>query len=438
MTRPMRIAVFVYEFPALSETFVLNQVTGLIDRGHDVTVFAERPRDEHVVHGVVKDYDLERRTVYLDMPGNKLARVLLAPGRFLRCPPRRFKPLLRALDLFRYRRDAASLRLFYWSLRTLASGRFDVIHCHFGPVGRLAAQLREIGAIEGSLSTVFHGVDVSAALRDDPCLYRDLFAKGDLFLPVSEEWRRKLISLGCDPGRTIVHHMGVETDAIPTARDREAGHAAIPAILTVGRMVEKKGVEFGLRAVAELVRRKAVVQYAIVGDGALRPRLEALARELGIWHLVTFYGWQPRETVQDLLRTSDILLAPSTTDRLGDQEGIPVTLMEAMAAGVPVVSTRHSGIPELVEDGVSGLLAAERDWEAMADAMQRLLEDRAASSALAKAAQRRVVRDFDIEVLNTLLEKRFVELVRSTPNRLSGPPRRRPAGRPHRSSGAHA
>lgn len=437
MNRPLRIAVFVYEFPALSETFVLDQVTGLIDRGHDVTVFAERPRDEHIVHEVVKRYDLERRTRYLRLPTNKVTRALMVPGHLMRHPSRHLKPLMKSLNFLRYGRDAMSLRLFYWTLRMMEDGRFDVIHCHFGPVGRLAVQLREIGAIDGNLSTVFHGVDVSAALRDSPEIYRHLFENGDLFLPVSEEWRRKLIALGCDAKRTIVHHMGVETRTMPTAQ-RDHAREAIPTILTVGRMVEKKGIEFGLRAVAELARRGIPVQYAIVGDGILRPQLEQLARDLGISTLVTFYGWQPRETVCELIRTSDVLLAPSVTDRSGDQEGIPVTLMEAMATGIPVVSTRHSGIPELVEDGVSGILVSERDWPAMAEALLGLIRNPEVCRALTDAARRRVAQEFDIETLNGLLEQRFVDLIRSTPGRVSGPPRHQPAGRPHRSSGAHA
>jgi colanic acid/amylovoran biosynthesis glycosyltransferase len=397
MASPLRIAFFLYEFPALSETFVLNQVTGLIDLGHDVTILAERPRSEPMTHPEVARYRLLERTRYLEMPEPRLARMLGAPRLFRQGV--RGRSLLRALDLRRYGNEARSLRLYYWAARMTGHGRFDIIHCHFGPRGRMAGFLREIGAIGGKLVTTFHGVDVSAYLRDDPAIYRHLFRHGDLFLPISEVWRARLIEHGCDPARTRVHRMGVDLRHFPfLSRRRESDRPL--QVLTIGRMVEKKGIAYGLEAVAELHRRQAPIHYTVVGDGPQHRALEALAAQLQLGDAVSFLGWQDQDAVAALMQESDVLLAPSVTDANGDQEGIPVTLMEAMATGLPVVATRHSGIPELVEDGVSGLLVPERNASGLADALWRLLQHADLADGMGRAARARVAAEFDIRELN--------------------------------------
>jgi colanic acid/amylovoran biosynthesis glycosyltransferase len=412
MTIPLRIAFFLYEFPALSETFVLNQITGLIDLGHDVTIFAERPRPDQVAHPDVAAYRLAERTCYLDMPEPRLARILQAPRQVRRV--RRRVPLRRVLDLRRYGNEARSLRLYYWAARLAEHDGFDIIHCHFGPRGRMAGFLREIGAISGKLVTVFHGVDVSAYLRHHPDIYRHLFGHGDLFLPVSESWRTRLIEHGCDPTRTRVHRMGVDLERFPF---RPLSHAAGQPlrVLTIGRMIEKKGIAYGLRAVAELRARQAPVRYTVVGDGPERRALEALAGQLELTDIVSFLGWQDQRAVAQLMRKSDVLLAPSVTDAHGDQEGIPVTLMEAMATGMPVVSTRHSGIPELIEDETSGFLAAERDVPGLVNALQRLGQDPGLATRIGRAARARIAVEFDVQLLNRRLISHYEELLKNGP-----------------------
>ena len=368
MTKPLRIAFFVHEFPALSETFVLNQACGLVELGHDVTIFAERPRAEPRIHPDVSRCGLIGRTRYLTMPRRKITRLLRAGKPFFRLLRNRPGTARGALSVPRFGRDAWSLRLLYWSARLMDEGPFDVIHCHFGPIGQLAAKLRDIGAFSGMLSTVFHGVDISAYVQGRPDYYRYLFERGDLFLPISENWRRRLVELGCNPGRIAVHHMGVESRRY-RFRPRQFERGRALRLLTVGRMVDKKGVEYALRAVALLCRRGVPVQYALVGDGELRHALARLAGELGITEQVRFFGWQDQEAVSRHMARNDVLLVPSVTSEDGDQEGIPVTLMEAMASGMLVVATEHSGIPELVENGRSGILVPERDVEGLADAL---------------------------------------------------------------------
>jgi colanic acid/amylovoran biosynthesis glycosyltransferase len=227
-------------------------------------------------------------------------------------------------------------------------------------------------------------------------------------LPISEHWRRRLLELGCPPEKVRVFRMGVALDTFEF-RPRRAEGAPV-SLLSVGRLVEKKGFEFGLRAFAGALHAHPGLRYDIAGDGPLREPLERLARELGLAERVRFHGRLLRSEVEQLRRRANILLAPSVTDGEGDQEGIPVVIMEAMASGIPVISTRHSGIPELVVDGETGLLAPERDAPALVAALDRLLAESELSERLARAARERVAALHDQARLNDELAQLLGEV----------------------------
>jgi colanic acid/amylovoran biosynthesis glycosyltransferase len=149
------------------------------------------------------------------------------------------------------------------------------------------------------------------------------------------------------------------------------------------------------------------VRYDILGEGPLRPALEQLVRELGLGERVTLHGARDQDEVLEMLRRSHLALAPSVTSRDDDQEGIPVSLMEAMAIGLPVVSTFHSGIPELVHDGVSGRLVPERDVDALAGALEPLVDHPETWPAMGREGRRHVVENFNLRTLNDRLVEIF-------------------------------
>jgi len=406
--RPLRVAVFANEFPALSETFVLSHITGLLDAGNDVTIFANIPRaGDPSVHADFRRYRLSERLRYRAMPANRAARILGGSAILLR--RRLARPALRALDP-RYQQEARSLALLHWTDRLLDYAPFDIVHCHFGLTGRTAAFLREIGAIHGRVVVNFHGVDASACLDQDPGLYRHLFRAGDLFLPVSAHLGRRLVRHGCDPDRIRVHHLGVDLTRFPF-RQRQPEPAQPLAVLTVARLVDKKGVAYGLRAVAQAVAAGTAIRYVIVGDGPLRASLESLARELGIADRVTFCGWKTQDEVVALMDDMDALLFPSITGANGDQEGSPVVLKEAMATGLAVVATRHAGVDEIVEHGVSGLLADERDVNGLATALLALARDPALCARFSAAGRAKVAAEFDVHSLNRRLQQHYRSLL---------------------------
>ena len=399
----MKIAFITTYFPALSETFILNQITGLIERGHEVYIYADDSRKELKIHPEVEKYSLINRTYYNKIPTNKLLRLLKGIGLLLANFHKNPLVLMRSLNFFKYGNNAISLRLLYMAiLMQHQKESYDLVHCHFGYNGLVGVILRDIGAIQGKVITTFHGIDVSNYLKKrGERAYDLLFKLGDIFLPISELWKRRLIELGCN-SKIIVHRMGIDCNKFCfTARKLPVG--GVVEIVTVARLTEKKGVEYAIRAVAKLAKIKPNINYTIVGDGPLKEYLQQLIQELDVDNIVTLVGWKDQQEVIEIFKNSDIMLAPSVTSKNGDREGIPVAFMETMAMGLPIISTAHSGIPELIENGVSGFLVPERDVDVLAERLNYLVENPGIWNKMGAAGRAFVEEHYNIDKLNDKL-----------------------------------
>ena len=391
----MRIAALVYQFPVLSQTFVLNQITGLLERGQSVEIFAARRGDENAAHPDVARFQLGAHTTYYDLSPNyfaRAARALPIAARAFRDSPVR---ALAAMNVPRYGMHAASLQLLSAVNALRAHEPFDITHGHFGPNGLLGAKLRDIGALRGKLVTTFYGYDVSETRHVRA--YDFLFARGDLFLALSETMRARLIEMGCAAQKIRVHHLGIDPALFSPAP--RAPRSEI-RLLTIARLVPKKGIEYALRAVARVRERFPNLRYVIVGDGVLRPALEKLIVELRLQNCVQLAGWQTQPRVIEFLQNSDILLAPSITAPNGDAEGTPVAVLEAMAMELAVLATRHSALPEMLTHKVSGWLVPERDVDALAGALETLGASETLRTRLGKNARAVVSTQFNIHTLN--------------------------------------
>ncbi len=406
----MRIACIVSEFPKLSETFILSQITGLIDRGHEVDIYAKRPNDARKVHADVAKYRLMERTYYYDvlytLPRNKLRRLT----RVARCALRRGamfpRAFLHGLDVRKHGRDALSMKEMYKALPFLENGPYDIIMCHYGLRGKLGVYLKQIGATKAKVITMVHGYDVSSYVRrHGPDVYRTLFAHGDLFLHASGYMRDRLVNLGCDPSRTRLLRCGVSIERF-TFTPRTPAPDGLIRLVTVGRLTEKKGLEFSIRAVAKLVPQYPGLRYRIAGDGELRESLQRLIDELGVGEQITLLGWQSEDEVRRLCDESQMFVLASVTASDGDVEGLGVALLEAQAMGLPVIATRHNGFPETIRDGESGYLVPERDVDKLAEAIRFVIEHPEQWPAIGRAGREHVETHFDNQALND----RLVEL----------------------------
>jgi colanic acid/amylovoran biosynthesis glycosyltransferase len=366
------------------------------------------------MHPEVLKYRLLERTYYeVSVPHNHFKRFLKAIWLIIVNFHKSPFVIFRSLNIFKYSRQALSLRLLYKVVPYIGRKPYDIIHCHFGPNGLLGVSLRELGAIKGKIVTAFHGYDMSIYVKQQGNdVYNNLFDKGDLFLPISERWENRLVELGCGENKILVHHMGIDCGKLSFNMSK-SGNGKHVRILTIARLVEKKGVEYGIRAVTELSRKYNNIEYNIVGDGPLRDNYTCLIQESNMSDKINLLGSKVQQQVYNLIATSHIFLCPSVTSTDGDQEGIPVALMETMMAGLPIVSTRHSGIPELVQDGVSGFLVPERDVDALAEKLIYLIEHPEIWSEMGRAGRAFVEANYDINKLNDRLVEIYQELLRN-------------------------
>lgn len=415
MEKKLRIAFFVYSFPNLSETFILNRATGLIDRGHTVDLYslAGPPAPSTTVHPDVNSYKLMERTRHAPpLPAKLSDKVVgalkLLPGALMKNPR-----LVRTLNPLEFRGVEASFRLLFSATPLLPSHSYDIIHCFFGPIGSIGMQLREIGITKGKLVVSFLGFDLSGYLRDrGEKAYSELFRKGDLFLPNCNYFKQRLIHLGCPTEKIKVHRCGIDCAAFPYSERRIPKEGRVN-IVTVGRLAEKKGLEYAIRAVAAVSHGGSSVLYSIIGDGPLRSELEQLITALRMNNVVKLLGPMHQLEVASQLAAAHIFVAPSITGDDGNQEGIPNVLKEAMAMGLPVISTWHSGIPELVEDGVSGYLVPERNIAALADRINHLANNPQLWRSMGIAGRTRVENMYDINAINDQLVGMYRSLLSS-------------------------
>jgi colanic acid/amylovoran biosynthesis glycosyltransferase len=397
----LRIAFLVNGFPDGSETFIRGQAEGLVRDGHRVDLFlANTPRSVAAAERVRSAAAAMGVRVHHAPPGG-WQRLRKAADGALRLPRLlSLGPADAGLRDLLVTRRIHSLKLAVTVAAT--DGDYDAIVAHYGPNGIRGELLRRAGLLRGRLFTAFHGYDIAKADGEGTmALYRPLFAAPDSWLlPVSAHWAGRLAAWGADPARVVVHRMGVDCARFAFVPRRDTGGLRL---VSVGRLVEKKGFEYAIRAVARLGPRLPGLRYDIIGDGPLAERLHILAEALGAGRWIRFRGWRPNSEVAEALARADALLAPSVTAANGDQEGIPVSLMEAMASGVPVISSHHSGIPELVRNGETGLLAAEGDVDGLAACVQRLVDEPGLALQLARNARAWVEASYDVAKLNLQL-----------------------------------
>ncbi|EJI7059580.1 colanic acid biosynthesis glycosyltransferase WcaL [Escherichia coli] len=396
----MKVGFFLLKFPLSSETFVLNQITAFIDMGFEVEIVALQKGDTQNTHAAWTKYNLAARTRWLqDEPTGKVAKLRHRASQTLRGIHR--KNTWQALNLKRY--GAESRNLILSAICGLVATPFhaDVFIAHFGPAGVTAAKLRELGVIRGKIATIFHGIDISSreVLNHYTPEYQQLFRRGDLMLPISDLWAGRLQKMGCPREKIAVSRMGVDMTRFSP---RPVKAPATPLeIISVARLTEKKGLHVAIEACRQLKEQGMAFRYRILGIGPWERRLRTLIEQYQLEDVVEMPGFKPSHEVKAMLDDADVFLLPSVTGADGDMEGIPVALMEAMAVGIPVVSTLHSGIPELVEADKSGWLVPENDARALAQrlaAFSQLATDELAP--VVKRAREKVEHDFNQQVIN--------------------------------------
>ena len=289
--------------------------------------------------------------------------------------------------------------------------RAALIHAHFGQEGyRCLAARRKTGI---PLLTTFYGLDVSALPRIPAWRrrFKRLFEEGALFLAEGPHLGERLVDLGCPAEKVRIQRLGVDLAAIPCKPVRGPVDGG-QVVLMCGYFNEKKGFPYGVRAFGRVADRHPDARLRIIGDGPRRAEIEAAVRELDLSNRVTFLGMLSAPDYLQHLLKAHVLLHPSVTAFDGDTEGgAPVTVLEALASGLPVVSSRHADIPAVAPDGQCALLAPERDVDGLAERLDALLSDPALRGRMGEAGRRHIEEHHDAVKQGEKLEEIYDEVV---------------------------
>src|SRR5439155_2709817 len=228
----------------------------------------------------------------------------------------------------------------------------------------------------------------------------------------SESLCQAVIDLGCAPEKIEIQRTGIPLADFPF-RERSIPGNGQWRLLQAGRLIEKKGLKTTLRAFAKFRKEFPAARLTIAGEGPQLDELQSLAHELQIVDAVDFPGFVSQEGLRELFYSSHIFLHPSETGRDGNQEGIPNSMLEAMATGLPVFATRHGGIPEAVEHKISGILIEERDYESLGDALIDCAKDSVRLAAMGRAASESVAKNFNQAEQTRRLEGIYLRLIAS-------------------------
>lgn len=402
----MRVVYFVSLFPCWSETFIVREIQALIERGVDVRIVSLRPPSESLVQDDA--LALMPRAVH-PPPAWRLFPTALAEA--LRSPVATAGAVAEATASL-WRRPTEWVKTVGVLVRTLAMLPVlrrlapDHLHAHWATYPSTAAMLAS-RCLGRPFSFTGHAHDL---FRHDHLIAAKL-SRAAFAVAISRFNREWLLGRHVRPGSAApdvrVVHCGVPVDALAFRPP-----SFVPGrrrVLAVGRLDPIKGFGHLVAACGELARRGEPVDCRIVGDGPLRAPLQAAIDAAGLGDSVRLMGALPQAQVQRWLESSDVFVLPSVVTPEGDRDGIPVALMEAMARGLPVVSTTVSGIPELVAHGLEGLLVPPGDPSALADAIGRQLADRGAAAVMARSARLRVEAAFDVRLEAARLHEAFAE-----------------------------
>jgi len=379
----MRVGYVVKRFPRYSETFVVTEVLAHEAAGWDVEIFSLRPPND---------------THFQDL----LARVR-APVRYL--PSEGTRPA----DFWAALQEAGRVLPGAWPVLESARGTpagdvhqalllalevrrrgIEHLHAHFATVAagvaRLAARLAEVPfSFTAHAKDIFHDT-----VRPDD-LRRKLEAAAAVITVSDFNLAHLRATFGAAAARVRRIYNGLELERFTYAEPRVRPRR----VVAVGRMVEKKGFEVLLEAAALLSARGVDFTVDLIGGGELEERLRRRIDELGVGRRVRLVGLRPQAEIARAVSEAAVFAAPCVVGRDGNRDGLPTTLLEAMALGTPCVSTNVTGIPEVVRDGETGLLVPQNDAAALAAGLERLLEDPSLRVSLAARARRRIEEDFD-------------------------------------------
>ncbi len=357
----MRLLFVLGTFPWYTKMVIINQITGMLDRGHDIFIYAEKKPLQNFNIPELERYDLLNRTYYKELPP----------------------------DLNQY----------------------DVIIFQYGDLASKYIHIKNQYNLNSKIVTFFRGGDITSCSKKKFGIYEELFKKGDIFLPICKYFKYRLDLLDCELKRTFVLYSGIDCKKFAYKKRVPFKKDGPIRIVSVNRLVQKKGLFFIVEAIHKLVELYPNIEYTIIGDGPKRFELEDQIKKLNLEDKVKLIGWLPQQDIINILHNSHIFLSASVTGKNGNQDAPVNVIKEAMLTGLPVVSTYHGGMLELVDNGISGWLVPERDQIGLVEKLSHLIKHPSKCIKMGLAGRKKVLSKFDMEDLNDQLEQLLLNLI---------------------------
>jgi colanic acid/amylovoran biosynthesis glycosyltransferase len=345
----LNVLFCVRRFPTNTAWFIVNQMIAFIKEGHNITIYTEHFDQDSINmnHPDIVEYNLVNKTHTL-------------------------------LNMQK---------------------EFDIILCQSAFLAPKIIALRDQGKLSGKLI-----IFVREAFKEPLLAQKQkIFSRVDLIMPVCEYFKNRLVDLGCNPDKIVVLHSAIDTKKFSFKKRTKEKNNPIIKLVTVSRLNEKKGIHFVLYAIKSILKKHPNIQYTVLGDGNYKAKLEQLIKKLNLNKVVCLLGWKCPEEVKKNLDDAHIFVLASATSSKGHEEGIPNALMEACACGLPVISTKHAGIPELVLNGKSGFLVPEHNIEILAKKLDYLMRHSKLWPKMGIAGRKMVEQYFDRTIENKKL-----------------------------------
>lgn len=370
----------------LTETFLYNQIS-CANRTTPICIAIERHN--------VDAFPLDTPVVELYSWKPFAVWMRRMSGRFLRIPRHR-------APVFDHPR----------TYREIKKHRVSVLHSHFGHTGFEVLPVKRRSGLP--MVTTFYGHDVSALPRQEEWRQRfsQLFRDGEVFITEGPVMKNRLVELGCQPEKVHIVKLGICLEKYQFRKRQPHQPGQGHRVLFCGRFTEKKGVIYALKAVRRSREVLDDIELHIIGDGDLRPQIEAFIAENQMTSYTYLHGSQSHERVIDEIQKADLLLVPSVTGSDGDSEGgAPTILLEAQACGVPIVASRHADIPNVVVEGGSALLSDERDDAMLARHILEVLQEPARWSRMGDVGRGFVEQNHNVSSQVATLEDIYFQMI---------------------------
>lgn len=409
----MKIAIVVRSFPVVSETFIVNQITDLIDRGHDVFIFAFQQNKIELIHKKIQDYNLLEKTVYFNEIHISKSLRYFDFLRFLIINKGciNFYKLIQLFDYRKYGKKAFNLRNYTKFKWILDFAPFDIIHVHFGMNAIPIAKMKTLGYFANTgFVTSFHGYDISPHLMPMyPKVYKTLFEEVDLIIANTEYTKSLLLKL-TKPDKIKILPVGLNSNEFKKLKYKTEKDFTL---LFVGRLIELKGSHIALEIINNLVKRGyGKIKFLIIGEGEYRKQLLESIKYYGLMDNVKLLGALPQEDIIQLMMNCDIFLFPGIYDKTGRGESQGLVIQEAQSMELPVLISDVGGMKYGVIDGETGFIIKEMDIDAFADKIEFLINNENKRIEMGKRGRTHIVKKYDSKVIGNKLIEIYINLIR--------------------------